>query len=189
MNTNQKNYFKITLVFVLCLFARLIPFRMPNIEPVLAAIMPLGRAFGASISFFFGVLSVLFYDLVTNTLGAQTFFTAFAFGMLGLWSSYYFSTKSGTTSKEKNGIWSYVRFAIIGTLFYDAVTGLTVGPIFFGQSFFQTLVGQIPFTLLHLTGNIIFAMTLSPAIYKFLIRKKETKTLSNIINLPYPKTI
>lgn len=188
MNTNQKNYFKIILVFVLCLLARLVPFRMPNIEPVLAAVMPLSRAFGAHTSFFFGIFSVLFYDLITNTLGVQTFFTAFAFGVLGLWSTYYFSTKKRATSEEENDVWSYIRFAIVGTLFYDAVTGLTVGPIFFGQSFLGSLIGQIPFTLLHLTGNIIFAIILSPAIYNFVIKKKEKEKLTSI-NILNPKII
>jgi predicted membrane protein len=57
------------------------------------------------------------------------------------------------------------------------MTGLTVGPIFFHQSFFASLVGQIPFTVLHLVSNIVFAFALSPLIYNFLIKKKKKRTV------------
>lgn len=179
---DKKKYFKIILGIIACLLARLIPFRAPNIEPILAATMPFSRAYGALTGFSFAVLSILLYDALTGTLGAQTFFTAGAYGIVGLWSASYFR-------KHKGDAWNYARFAIIGTLFFDASTGLTVGPIFFHQSFLGSLVGQIPFTALHLLGNVTFAFVLSPAIYNFLIRKKvKQKTvllgsLNPVVNL------
>jgi uncharacterized membrane protein len=178
MNAYNKNYFefsgKFSLKFffalVLCLLIRLIPFRAPNVEPILATTMPFSRAYGALVGFSFAVLSILLYDVVTGTLGMQTFFTVTAYGILGLWSASYFQ-------KRESSPLSYARFAIIGTLFYDALTGLTVGPLFFHQSFLGALVGQIPFTALHLLGNITFAFLLSPAIYKFLVKKKKEKII------------
>jgi len=166
---------------MLCLLVRMIPFRAPNVEPILATTMPFSRAYGALTGFSFAVLSILLYDMVTHTLGVQTLFTASAYGVLGLWAAYYFK-------KNKEKKWGYVSFAVMGTLFFDAVTGLIVGPIFFHQSFYQSLVGQIPFTLLHLISNIAFALILSPAIYNFLVRKKKKQTVS-IINTFNPKTI
>jgi hypothetical protein len=76
----------------------------------------------------------------------------------------------------------------MGTLFFDAVTGLTVGPIFFHQSFIASMVGQIPFTALHLIGNIAFAIILSPAIYSLLIKKKKKERLP-LIDTFNPKLI
>lgn len=181
MTTDKKNYFKFSLALILCLLARLIPFRAPNIEPILAVTMPFSRAYGALTGFSFAVLSILLYDLSTGTLGIQTFFTAGAYGVLGLWSASYFK-------KQKVNTWSYVRFAIFGTLFFDALTGLSVGPLFFHQSFFGSLVGQIPFTALHLTGNIVFALVLSPVVYNFLVKKKKRVAVP-ITSIPYPKTI
>lgn len=181
MEMDRKNYFKFAFGLILCLLVRLIPFRVPNIEPLLATMMPFSKVYGAFVGFSFVVLSILFYDVLTGTLGLQTFFTAGAYGVLGFWSARYFK-------KNKATVWSFVRFAIIGTLFFDAVTGLTVGPLFFHQSFIGSLVGQIPFTALHLTGNIIFAFTLSPALYNFLIRKKKIKTVS-IVDALNPKII
>jgi uncharacterized membrane protein len=183
MNTNEKNYFKIALVFVLCMVARLIPFRAPNIEPILAATMPIGKAYGRFFGFFFALFSILLYDTLTGTLGLQTFFTAGAYGIIALWSVNYFE-------KHKADRWGYVRFAIMGTLFFDAVTGLSVGPIFFHQSLMSTFFGQIPFTAFHLLGNITFAFILSPAIYSFILKKKKKKRESVLaINNFNPKTI
>lgn len=184
METSIKNYFKFFLALFLCLLMRLLPFRAPNVEPILATLMPLSIAFGVIASFSFAVLSIFLYDAVTHTLGVQTFFTISAYGIIGLWSAYYFRD----FKKNKQNKWSYVRFAIWGTLFFDALTGLTVGPIFFQQSFLGSLAGQIPFTLLHLLGNVVFAIILSPVIYNFLIKKKEKEIIStrSILN---PKTI
>jgi hypothetical protein len=181
MQTSKKNYFKFSISLILCLLVRLIPFRAPNVEPILAITMPIGRAYGAFMGFSFAVLSILLYDVITHTLGLQTIFTVLAYGMLGLGSALYFQ-------KHQEDKWGYVKFSIFGTLFYDALTGLTVGPIFFHQSFMNSLVGQIPFTAFHLIGNVAFAIVLSPAIYNFLIRKKKREVVSfpSILN---PKII
>ncbi len=182
MRTNKKNYLKLALVFLLCLFARLIPFRAPNVEPIFASVMPVSRAYGAFAGFSFAVFSILIYDAITGTIGVQTIFTAGVYGVIGLWATSYFK-------KQKANKWSYLRFAIIGTLFFDGATGLTVGPIFFHQSFINTLIGQIPFTMLHLLGNTVFAVILSPAIYNFMIKEKEKKKKVVSINIFNPKTI
>ena len=182
MKTEKKKYFRVVLGVGLCLLVRLIPFRAPNVEPILATLMPFSKIYGAIVSFSFAVSSILLYDVLTGTLGMQTFFTTLAYGIIGLWSVRYFK------KQKTNSRMSYVYFAIIGTLFYDALTGLTVGPIFFHQSFLGSLMGQIPFTALHLFGNIIFAFTFSPVIYNFLIRKKKEERLP-LINTFYPKTI
>jgi hypothetical protein len=179
MEASKKNYFKFSLSLLLCLLVRLIPFRAPNVEPIMATTMPMGRAYGAWMCFSFAILSILLYDLATHTIGIQTFFTAGAYGLIGLWSARYFEKKKGNTL-------DYVRFAIAGTLFYDALTGLLVGPIFFHQSFLVSFVGQIPFTALHLLGNVAFAIVLSPAIYNFLIKKKEKVSFIKVLN---PKII
>jgi hypothetical protein len=182
---SHENYSKYSpkffLALVLCLLVRLIPLRAPNIEPILATTMPMSRAYGRFMGFSFAVLSILLYDALTHTLGVQTLFTVSAYGVLGAWAASYFKDKKGVAM-------DYVRFAIIGTLFFDAATGLTVGPIFFHQSFFSSLVGQIPFTALHLLGNVIFAYVLSPGIYNFLVkkRKKESAELISTLN---PKII
>lgn len=143
------------------LLFRFLPFRPPNVELILASQMPVAKIYGKLSGFLFGAFGVLAFDLLTGTLGPWSLITAPAYGVLGLIAGWYFRNRSGRRH--------YVYFAIVGTLFYDAVTGLTIGPLFFGQSFLLALLGQIPFTLMHLLGNTAFAFVLSPYLEKLLV--------------------
>lgn len=156
---------KIILGFTLCLVFRLIPVRPPNIEPLLATQMPFSKVYGAHIAFMFGFMSIVLFDLITARIGVWTLITASAYGVLGLWSVFFFKKREMKTI-------NYVKFAIIGTVFFDAVTGLTIGPIFFNQPFMVALIGQIPFTILHLIGNVTFAVVLSPLIHTYISHNK-----------------
>jgi uncharacterized membrane protein len=165
----MKNWVKYTIAFLGVLLIRLIPFRTPNIEPIMAVIMPFGKAFGGTMAFIFGFLSIALFDSITSGFGIWTLVTALAYGFLGLGSWYFF--------KNRPGWKNYALYAVIATIFYDAITGLTIGPLFFHQSFTVSLVGQIPFTFLHLLGNVSFAIVLSPVIEKWLV-KEEKKVVS-----------
>lgn len=176
MDTYKKNWFKFALGFVVCLSIRLLPFRPPNFEPILATQMPFSKAYGRTAGFLFAFISILLYDIITHKVGMWTYITAFTYGILGIWAVSYFKNK-------KNNSWTYVKFAFIGTIFFDAVTGLSIGPLFYSQPFAEALTGQIPFTLYHLVGNILFAAILSPALYRYVIEnpKFESSSLLNII--------
>lgn len=166
METYNRNWFKYIVGFIVCLLIRLIPFRPPNIEPILATQMPFAKAYGKISGFLFASLSIMLYDILTGKIGMWTFITALSYGLLGLWAGYYLKNKN-------NNSFNYVKFAIMGTLAFDIVTGLSIGPLFFHQPFMEALTGQIPFTAMHLLGNTIFALVLSPAIYSFVIENKK----------------
>jgi len=177
METYKKNWFKYLVGFIACLLIRLIPFRPPNIEPILATQMPFSKAYGKIAGFLFAFLSMVFYDIITSKVGMWTFITASTYGFLGLWASLYFKNKN-------NSSWNYAKFAVMGTLVFDIITGLSVGPLLFHQPFMEALAGQIPFTALHLAGNVGFAVIFSPLIYRFVIENKkfETHSLMMIFN-------
>ena len=122
--------------------------------------MPVAKAHGWLIGFFFGAFSIFAFDVITGTLGQWSLITAPAYGLLGVGAAWYFKRRS----QKKH----FVYFAIVGTLFYDAVTGLTVGPLIFHQPFLEAAFGQISFTLMHLLGNVAFALVWSPFIVRFL---------------------
>ena len=170
----MKKEFKYITAFLTVLIIRLIPFRAPNLEPVMAVIMPFGKKYGRLMAFSFGFLSISIYDALTSGFGIWTLITAIAYGLIGLGSSYFFANRSGW----KN----YASYAVIATIAYDAITGLTIGPLFFHQSFMVSLVGQIPFTLIHLLGNVSFAIVLSPVIEKWLVKKEEKVTVSDRVS-------
>jgi uncharacterized membrane protein YuzA (DUF378 family) len=131
----------------------------------MAVQMPVSKKFSIFYSFFFGFSSIILFDLITKTLGLWTLFTSVTYGIIGVGSYFYFNSNI----KNKN----YVKYTIIATILYDALTGLTVGPLFFGQSFAASFFGQIPFTIYHLLSNVTFAMILSPVIESVFIRKEK----------------
>jgi hypothetical protein len=149
------------LVFAGVFAFRLMPLRAPNVEPVLAATMPLSKSFGALSSVLFAVASIVLYDALTAGVGIWTLVPAAAYGLLALASTLYFKKRAASRG-------NFVGFSIAAVIVYDALTGLTTGPIFEGQSFTAALVGQIPFTALHLLGAVVFAALVSPALYRWL---------------------
>ncbi|MCE9585321.1 hypothetical protein K8Q94_01715 [Candidatus Nomurabacteria bacterium] len=177
MIKNEQNFLKYFTAFIACFLLRLIPFRPPNIEPLLAVQMPFSNVFGYFSTFFFGFMSIVVYDSVTSGIGMWTFITAIAYGFLGIWAMFFFKNRA---PKALN----YAYFAVMGTLAYDAVTGLTIGPLFFNQSFMNALIGQIPFSAMHLIGNITMALTISPLIHKYITQNTylEQKTFNKLFN-------
>lgn len=174
---HKKNYLKLSLGFIACLLIRLIPFRAPNIEPILAISMPFSKAYGGATGFFFPFLSIITYDLLTGKFGIWTNITAITYGFLGFWAVSYFK------KRESSSI-NYAKFALMSTLIFDAITGLSIGPLFFGQSFSVALLGQIPFTALHVLGNVTFAILLSPPVYRWAIGSKNRNMKSITIFNP-----
>jgi len=160
----KKNYFKYITLFIVALVIRLLPFRAPNLEPIMAIQMPFAKVYGGLYAFIFGFMSIVIYDSLTAGIGVWTWITAIAYGFVGLGARFYFKNRSGW----KN----YAIYAVVGTISFDALTGLTLGPIFFGQTFTVALLGQIPFTVIHLLGNVSFAIVLSPVIAKWITESK-----------------
>jgi len=146
---------------------RFLPLKAPNIEPVMASTMPLAKKYGRLSAFVFAFLSMFLFDIIDGEVGAWTWITAIVYGVIGIAAARYFKNKS-------NRPLNYLKFSIISTLAFDALTGLTTGPLFFNQPFMIALVGQIPFTAIHLLGNGILAIALSPAIAYWLELKPET---------------
>ena len=118
---------------------------------------------------FFTLLAILSFDLITGTLGVWSIMTAGTYAILGIAAGFYFKNK-------ENKARYYIGFSVVGTLIYDAITGIGTGMLFFKQSFMLTLMGQIPFTLYHLAGNIAFAAIISPLLYKWVLDNPQLET-------------
>ncbi|HPS21210.1 MAG TPA: hypothetical protein PLO44_00140 [Candidatus Paceibacterota bacterium] len=157
---------KIFAIFLGCFLFRLVPFRAPNLEPIMASVMPVSKKYGAVLSFLFGFLSIFLYDAVTH-FGSWTWITGITYGLIGVVATFYFK-------KYKTSVLNFAVFAIVSTIFYDLITGVLVAPIF-GQTILTALALQIPFTILHLAGNIGFALTVSPALNKWIFSKESFK--------------
>lgn len=172
MERRTGNYGRIALIWLAVMIFRLFPppFRVPNVEPLLASIMPIAARSSRLTGLVFAMSSILLYDLLTSGIGIWTICTALAFGTIALASSLYF--KHYEPSRMQ-----FVGFGVASTLFYDAITGLTIGPIVWHQSFAEAFLGQIPFTLLHLLGTAVFALVLSPVLLRVLASQTSPSTV------------
>ena len=176
----KRNWIKFVLGWGIVFLTQLIPGRPPNIEMILAGQMPFAKRFGWVTGFFFGFFAVVLYSVVLGNVGPWIWITAIAYGLLGVLAYLFFRKRRG---KVKN----FVVFSVFATIFYDVITGLTIGPLVFGQTFMSALVGQIPFTLYHLMGNVTFAFILSPMIYKWIVQNEslEMDSITEKIKLSY----
>jgi len=157
---------KYIVSFLVVLGIRFLPFRPPNVEPVMAVTMPLAQRFGALGGFLFAAFSIVFFDAVTSGLGYWTAVTAVVYGLLGALAHVYLRNKKPSAK-------NFLGFAVVSTLLYDALTGLTIGPLFWGQPFMEALIGQIPFTLAHLIGNSVLAVIISPLLYRWVVENEK----------------
>jgi uncharacterized membrane protein len=162
--SSTSGWLKFGIGWMTVFLSRLIPFRPPNVEPMLATLMPFSKRFGSLGSFLFGFLGIALFDAVTSGWGMWTLVTALAYGSLGLAAHFFFKHRAASVK-------NFLSFGIVGTIAYDAATGLTIGPLFNHQPFMMALTGQIPFTLMHLAGTIVFSVALSPALYHWIVEQ------------------
>lgn len=151
---------KAVIGWLIVFAVRLIPFRMPNVEGIMATLMPVSKRFGPLASFLYGALAIALYDAVTGKVGSWTLITALSYGAIGVASAFFFR-------RYRTSAVNFVVFSVVATVLYDAVTGVLFAPLF-GMTFAVALVGQIPFTLYHLVGNVAFAALVSPLFLRFV---------------------
>lgn len=131
---------------------------LPNVEPVMAASLPYAKRYGALLGAGFAFLGMVAYDFISGRLGLWTVYTGIAYAAVGY--------AAGSFLKGKAAGWkAFAGFGAAGTLFFDFTTALAFGWQF-GQTLEVTLLGQVPFTLYHLAGNVAFCAVFSPLLYR-----------------------
>ena len=159
------NFLKYMTTLGVCVLIRLLPWRVPNVEPIMGTLLPISKGFGYASGFLFGFISIVIFDSLTK-FGIWTWMTAITYGLVGLGGAWWFKHQEGSAK-------NFVTYSVVATLIYDFITGPIMSSIIFKMSFTQALIGQIPFTLWHLGGNIILAAILSPVLYKWVISNPE----------------
>jgi uncharacterized membrane protein len=169
-------WLKIALGWAVCFGLRLIPFRPANYEPIMGTVIPFSKTYGWLTGFIFSFASIAVFDLYKGFFGTWTWITAIVYGLVAV-GSYFF------LRNRNNSPINYLACAFVGTIVYDLATGLTIGPMLFGQTLNEAFVGQIPFTAMHLMGNGIFALTISPLLAKWVVENKafDTDTIASKI--------
>ncbi|MEK7615595.1 MAG: ECF transporter S component [Patescibacteria group bacterium] len=153
---------KFIIGWLLVLALRLVPFRPANVEPLMATLMPFSKKYGWVGGFLFAFLSMVIYDVVTQKVGSWTWITATVYGLVGVGAYFFFKNRESSARH-------YVMYSIIGTLVFDAITGVAMGPLLYHQPFMEALAGQIPFTLRHLLSSAVSSFLLSVAIEHWIV--------------------
>lgn len=159
------NFLKYITALGVCVLIRLLPWRVPNVEPIMGTLLPISKGFGYWSGFLFGFVSIVIFDSLTM-FGIWTWVTAIMYGLVGLGGAWWLKNRE---ANSKN----FVTYSVVATLVYDFITGPIMSSVIFKMSFMEALIGQIPFTLWHLGGNIILAGVLSPILYKWVISNSE----------------
>lgn len=146
-----------------------------NISPLMATEIAGAKAYGPIAGGIYGALSIALVDLFMGKIGSWTIVTALTYGVVGVGAGYFLKNRSATS-------YNFVAVSIAGTLFFDLITGVFMGPIFYAQPWMSAVLGQIPFTLRHLVGNVFFASVLSPWFYKKIMMnpKWELKSIFKV---------
>jgi len=134
---NTKSLVKYIIGITICILIRFIPMPLPNIEPIMATMMPFAKKYGKLAAFIFASTAIIVLDFVTGMVGIWTAVTAITYGFVGVFAAQYLY-------KKKNKVRYYVGFAILGTILYDAITGIAMGTLLFEQTLMVTVLGQIP---------------------------------------------
>ncbi len=141
-----------------------------NVSPLMATELTGSKAYGPLTGGAYGALSIFLLDVFVGRVGLWTVITAVSYGAVGVWGGYFLRSRE---ANAKN----FVIASIVGTLAFDLVTGVIAGPVLFGQSWSSAALGQIPFTLRHLAGNIAFAATLAPWFYRHVMTNPKWEAL------------
>ncbi len=145
---------KIILSLLVCLGLRFVPFRPPNVEPVLAFTLPIAGISSVWTTGFFAAINILLFDILSGSVGSWTAVAAISYGLVGVTAGLY--------SRTKRTLVSQLGFTVLATLAYDFVTGVVASSLLFDLSFAESFRGQIPFTMNHLIGNIVLVAAVLP---------------------------
>lgn len=153
-----RNLFKLVLSLILANGIRLVRI-IPNNDPIMSMALPYARRSSALTSFLFPFVTMVSFDLITS-FGAWTIVDALTYGLIGLAFHYFLK------DRKKAGIKTYLGCGVIGVLVFDFITGVVATPLLFGGTFYESFVGQIPFTALHLLTTSMFILVITPLLDK-----------------------
>ncbi|HII54010.1 hypothetical protein COT30_01190 [Candidatus Micrarchaeota archaeon CG08_land_8_20_14_0_20_49_17] len=164
MKFDLKNVPKYVASVLFCLLLRAIPGRPPNIEPVMASLLPLSKANGKWVAAIYAAAIMVLFDLLTK-FGDWTYITAATYALVGIVAAYWFKDREPSPAE-------FALFSIPATIAYDVITAI-LSMLPYGMSIEQILIGQIPFTINHLLGNVALCFIVSPLLYHYVFMNEK----------------
>lgn len=122
------------------------------------------------------------FDFLVGKIGVWTIITSFAYGLIGFIFYMYFK------NKKSIGLKTYAKSSIAGVLLFDISTGPIMSSFLFRLPFEIALIGQIPFTILHLASAVTLTIILAPVLDAEL-RPNVCRNLTRVFELFKTKRI
>ncbi len=157
---------KYILSIFFCNLYRLFRF-IPNNDPIMGCMLPFARQDKWWNSALFAFITMFSFDLITGMVGIWTLVTALTYAGLGILFHQIYK------KKKKINLKTYLGSGIIAVLIFDFITGPIFSSWMFQMSFEAALIGQIPFTLLHLASVSAFIVILTPLLDVHLVNSKQ----------------
>ena len=167
-----------------CNFYRLLKF-FPNNDPIMGFTLPFARRDKWWQAMLFPAIAMTSFDLITMKVGIWTIFTTATYGLIGLLFYAYFKRK------KRVGLKTYAKSSAIGVLIFDVLTGPIMSSYLFKMPLSAAVLGQIPFTIMHLASAIAFTILLAPVLdpaIRLNVRKSFEMHLQKV-KLPYTITM
>ncbi|MDD3083864.1 MAG: hypothetical protein PHP82_02470 [Candidatus ainarchaeum sp.] len=140
---------------------------IPNNDPIMAIMLPYAKSDKKYKAVLFPFITMVSFDVITGMLGIWTLVTALTYaGIAFLFTQYFFK-------ERKISIFKYLKGGIIGVLIFDFITGPIMSSLMFGMSFIEAGLGQIPFTLMHLTTVSCFIIIITPLYDKHVLENSS----------------
>jgi len=153
---------KYAIGILFCNAYRLLRF-IPNNDPIMGCMLPFAKQGKWWHAALFALITMVSFDFITMRVGLWTAVTAGTYASLGL--LFHFQYKRIKQVKLKH----YLGSGVAGVLIFDFVTGVLFGPVMFGMTFAQALIGQVPFTILHLLTVSGFVLIITPLLDRTVI--------------------
>lgn len=110
-------------------------------------------------AFLLGGFLYLIVDVVSGMVGVWTLMCFLAWGAVGLLF---------TRFRPSGSVVGFLGMGFAGTIAFDFLTGVVGGPLLFPMSFYDAFIGQIPFTISHLIGNLVVVGIFAPFVYAYV---------------------
>ncbi len=156
LNNNSLKYISFWLSNAMfCVLAKFC-FNWPgNFNLIFGLQLFLAQYFGPMALGTWTAFNIFSYDLLTESLGFWSVVTSSSYFLVSLLTKFFINSHKLKLIKHQNySFINFLKFTLLITIFYDLVTAST-GPLFFNQGWCTMLVGQVPFTVVHVISNCL----------------------------------
>lgn len=138
-------------------------FPLGDAHPMIAILMPFAEKLGVLGSAIYTLIySISFFAIWRPDLPNWIFVQGFAYAVV-------LALAALLLKKNKVKILGYVLYAFIGSILFDIIYRVPVGPLQYGQPILSALKEQMPYTFMRAIINTIYALILSFPIYRWIV--------------------